>query len=247
MYVAIKVLDLRAAKNPAFYQSLQRQTVIQRELLSHPNIVRAFELGEDGDLAYLAMAWVDGISLRQHISDLARPIMFSETADILRPVCWALQYAHGAGVFHCDVKSSNILLSADREVFLTDFGLSKYKGDAADGNGTLPYMAPEQFNKGEVGAWTDIYALGILFYEMLSGGAWPYRDDGSAHGSTRYHRLAFQHTHSPVPSSIENNPDIPLSVIEVLQWAISKSPPDRFVTTMDFFGALEQAGAPRRA
>jgi serine/threonine protein kinase len=187
------------------------------------------------------MAWVDGIDLRKRIIKEGKPLSLAEASLILSPICSALNFAHQKGAFHCDIKPPNILLHENgRDVFLADFGVARVAHEQA-GGGTLPYMAPEQFSHEQVSAQTDIYALGITLYEMLSGGILPYRGETSSPGTTLKERFAWEHHFMPLPPLTQFNSALPRSVIAVIQKALAKPPAERFRTTLEFFNAFEQA------
>jgi serine/threonine protein kinase len=186
------------------------------------------------------MAWIDGTDLKKRIANLNRPLSLAEASKVLEPLSSALNFAHKKGIYHCDIKPSNILLHENgREVFLADFGVARVVHEQG-GGGTFPYMAPEQFTHERVSAQTDVYALGITLYEILSGGIQPYRGTTGTPGSTTRDRFAYEHSYSSLPSITQFNSSLPQSIISVLQRALNKNPADRFKSTLDFYNAFEQ-------
>src|SRR5262245_21563657 len=174
--VALKVLPPEAGRDPAFAERFtQEARALAR--LTHPNIIAVYDFGRSGDLCYLIMEFVDGVNLRQLLG--AGRLGPDQALAIVPQICEALQYAHGEGVVHRDIKPENLLLDRKGRVKVADFGLAKLLGPApADGRltgsrqvmGTLHYMAPEQVETPlQVDHRADIYSLGVVFYELLTG------------------------------------------------------------------------------
>jgi tRNA A-37 threonylcarbamoyl transferase component Bud32 len=175
--VALKVLPKSLAAMPGFAERFTREgRVLAR--LSHPNIVTVHDFGESGGFCYLIMEYVDGVNLRQAMR--AGRFTPEQALNIIPVMCEALQYAHSQGVLHRDIKPENVLLDAKGRVKIADFGIAKILDEKGDGGmlltqsgarlGTAPYMAPEQIEKpGSVDHRADIYSLGVVFYEMLTG------------------------------------------------------------------------------
>lgn len=171
-YVAIKVLRPNLAANVEFVERFKREARSAGQL-GHPNIIHINDEGQEGDLHYIVMAYVDGMSL----SDKLRAegaLDLRETYAILAQVSAGLDYAHARHVIHRDVKPSNILLTKDGSAILTDFGIAKAATDTritrtGIGVGTADYMSPEQCEGPDVDATSDIYSLGIVLYEMVTG------------------------------------------------------------------------------
>jgi serine/threonine protein kinase len=160
----------------------------------------------------------------------------------LQPICSALNYSHQCGVFHCDVKPANILIQHDGQAFLTDFGVAMIAEESEKSGGTPPYMAPEQFLGQTITARTDVYALGIVFYEMLSGGKVPFRGDSfGSPATTLRDRIAWEHLNLPIPPLRQVNPGIPVSIENVISKALDKNPEKRYPTVMALWDAFEQA------
>ncbi|MDI1311437.1 serine/threonine-protein kinase [Prosthecobacter sp.] len=175
--VALKVLPKSLAATPGFPERFTREgRVLAR--LSHPNIVTVHDFGESGGFCFLTMEYVDGVNLRQAMR--AGRFTPEQALNIIPVMCEALQYAHSQGVLHRDIKPENILLDAKGRVKIADFGIAKILDENGDGGmmltqsgaklGTAPYMAPEQIEQpGSVDHRADIYSLGVVFYEMLTG------------------------------------------------------------------------------
>ena len=174
--VAIKILPMRSRHDPTFVERFHREAQAMAQL-NHPNIVTIYDYGEADELLYLVMEFVDGVNLAKLIK--SGRISASEALAVVPPICDALQYAHGRGIVHRDIKPSNILLDKSGAVKITDFGLAKlidagteYFTLTREGHslGTPFYMAPEQLEHPESADHrADIYSLGVVFYEMLTG------------------------------------------------------------------------------
>ncbi len=238
--MAVKVLKRDLIRNPRFRRMFEKEAEVLRKL-EHPNIVRLYEFQCEEDIAFIVMDWVDGTDLRKEISDRGKPFDLENTALVLQPVCAALYYAHQNQVYHCDVKPANILRSTQGQVRLTDFGVARFAAKDS-GGGTPYYMAPEQFVGNAVDGRTDIYALGITLYEMVTGGQYPFRGD-SPHsvGTTSKERIGWEHLNQPVPPLRQLNSDLPPEVENVILTALSKQPEERFATPMDLREAFEHA------
>ncbi|MBI3417636.1 MAG: protein kinase [Verrucomicrobia bacterium] len=175
-FVALKLLPEVAGKDPTFAERFNREARVLAKL-NHPNIVTVFDFGQSGGFFYLLMELVDGVNLRQVMR--AGKFSAAEALNIVPKICDALQFAHSEGILHRDIKPENILLDTKGRVKIADFGIAKLIGDAtpditltASGAalGTPHYMAPEQLEKPqEVDHRADIYSLGVVFYEMLTG------------------------------------------------------------------------------
>ena len=174
--VALKILPPQISTEPAFAERFAREARALARL-SHPNIVTVFDLGKSGSLYYFLMEFVDGVNLRQLLQ--THRLAPRETMGIVPQICEALEYAHGEGIVHRDIKPENILLDQKGRVKVADFGLSKLLEpgpqdiqltQSGQVLGTMHYMAPEQLEKPlEVDQRADIYSLGVLLYEMLTG------------------------------------------------------------------------------
>ncbi|MEM9644628.1 MAG: serine/threonine-protein kinase [Planctomycetota bacterium] len=174
--VAVKVLSPRISQDVKFEERFAREARALAQL-THPGIVTVYDFGRQNEMCYLVMEFVDGVNLREAIQ--TQSISPDQALEIVAQVCDALQYAHGSGVVHRDIKPENILLDRKGQVKLADFGLAKLVGSGKEDihltatnqvMGTLHYMAPEQLERPlEVDHRADIYSLGVVFYELLTG------------------------------------------------------------------------------
>ena len=241
--MAIKVLRRDLGNNPHFFDRFATEADILRKL-EHPNIVRLFDFERDGEIAFIVMQWVDGSNLRQILTSTKRILSLEDCSRILGSVCSALHYAHENKIYHCDIKPANIMLDIKGNTFdtlLTDFGVAQL-ADNVVGGGTPTYMAPEQFTGGEIDARTDVYALGVSLYEILSGGNTPYKGIAPrSEGSTTRERIAWEHLYSPPPSLTSVNPNCSVAMEQVVLTAMQKNPQSRFPSVMSFLNTFEQA------
>lgn len=250
--LAIKVLKQELVGITKFLGMFRNEADFMRKL-THDNIVPFHDSGEERihgkKIVFIAMKYIKGVSLRNLIKDNrgGQPLGLFEVSQILAAVCKALNFAHKSKVLHGDIKAANILISqiennyiSEKGVFLTDFGGSRLRREQ-DGGGTPAYMAPELFNGGVVTERTDIYALGVTLYEMLSGQL-PFRGDSSGHGRTTSRaRIAWEKINKPLPPLQQFNPDLPTSVTAVVEKALNKDPKLRHASVIDIFNEFEYA------
>jgi len=225
--VALKLLYPHHVQDEITFARFRNEVTVARKL-SHPNIVRIYDFGEDGNGAvYLTMEYVEGKSLSQYIyAPRHERLAFAEVLTLLEGVIEGMESAHKAGVIHRDLKPDNILISKNGEVKITDFGLARCLGDnngftkSGEAVGTPFYMSPEQIRGADTDTRADIYALGIIAYEVACGQR-PFQDD-------QYLQLAAMHLKAPMPSACEVNPGIPAWYDEFVQICGEKNPGDRF-------------------
>ncbi len=239
--VAVKVMDTAGAPSPSLAERFVReaQTIAR---LEHPNIVPIYEVGQPADLLYIVMRCVDGPSLRQLLGSApGHRLSVGDAGRVARQVADALAYAHVEGVVHRDVKPDNILLDRRGQVLVTDFGIAKAAQAATSAQlttegmiiGTPQYMSPEQAAGDAVDGRSDIYSLGIVLYQMLSG-APPFDGDSSA-------KIIAQQL-TVVPPDIRTlRPDVTPELALVLGRMLDKDPARRFQTAAEVSRALVEA------
>lgn len=235
--VAIKVLPPAYATDQSFVERFHLEAVAMGKL-SHPNIVTVHDAGEENGRLYIVMAYIPGGTLKQR---MGAPMDPREVARIIKDVASALTYAHERGIVHRDVKPVNVLMDSDERAVLSDFGIAKMLSGTEGltrtgaGVGTPEYMSPEQCRGASVDARTDIYALGVLLYEMLTSHT-PFEADN-------YTALAHAHIYEPVPLPSRLNPRISPAVQSVVLKALAKDPAYRFQQATEMALALDQAVA----
>jgi serine/threonine protein kinase len=234
-YVAVKVLPTYLAHDPDFAARFRREArAIAR--LNHPHILPVHDFGQEGELSYIVMRYVEGGTLKKI---LGQPLALDRTVDILAQIGDALDYAHQQGVIHRDVKPANVLMDQGRWAFLSDFGLAKIVAASVQltktgvGLGTPAYMSPEQAQGKPVDAQSDIYSLGIMLFEMLTGQV-PFDADTPL-------AVLIKHLTAPLPLPRKVNPDIPEPVERVILKAVAKAPEDRYRRVSEMVEALRRA------
>lgn len=219
--VALKVMHGHLSDD-AVFQSRFIQEARAAARLADPHVVNVFDQGQDGDMAYLVMEYLPGITLRELLREHRR-LTVPQTITIMDAVLSGLAAAHRAGIVHRDVKPENVLLAEDGRIKIGDFGLARATtANTASGQmllGTIAYLAPELVTRGTADARSDIYALGIMLYEMLTGEQ-PYKGEQPM-------QIAFQHATDSVPRPSVKNPGVPEPLDELVLWATEKTPDDR--------------------
>jgi serine/threonine-protein kinase len=233
--VAIKALPSTFGSNSDICERFIREAKIQAKL-SHPNVVNILNFLEHEGNNYIVMEYVDGETLEAIIrtTGLIPP---DRCIAILRQVLDGIGYAHSQGVIHRDIKPSNIMITRQGIVKITDFGIAKIAGDLKHTQtgvkvGTLWYMSPEQVQGQQAGVTSDIYALGITLFEMVTGKV-PFT------GDSEYH-IMHNIVQNPPPDPREYYPYIPVSLEKTILKAIAKSPRDRFQNVREFAESLER-------
>lgn len=241
--VALKVLRDTLAQDPALVRGF-RQEARTLAALDHPGIVRFRGFEQDGPLAFLLMDFVAGASLRQWLLNAPGPVAMAEVLGILQPITSALHYAHHMQVVHTDLKPANVLIGPGGEVKLADFGIARL-AEAASGevSGTPAYAAPEQCRGEMVDARTDVYALGVVLFEMVTGGERPFTGRGAAIKGTAGEKVRWEQVNSPPPSPREFNPELPEAIERVILRCLEKEPRKRYPSAMELWAAIDQAAA----
>ena len=233
--VAIKVLPPIHAEQPGFSDRFQREARAIANL-NHPNILPVHDFGQEEQYSFIVMRYIEGARTLTEV--MASPLSLSQTTALIGQIAAALAYAHRRGVIHRDVKPSNVLMDGDWAL-LTDFGVAKITEasvkltDTGVGIGTPAYMSPEQGQGRPVDHRADIYALGTILYEMLTGRL-PYEADTPL-------AIVFKRATEPLPPPRTLNPDIPPAVEQVVLKALAVEPDKRFASAGQLAAALEQA------
>jgi serine/threonine protein kinase len=222
--VALKLVEAEVAREPVVRERLRREARTVAAL-DHPNVVPLYEAGEEDGTVYIVTRWVDGTELGTLIRQEG-PLDPARAARIAAQIASALEVAHEKGLIHRDVKPSNVIVAAEDHVYLTDFGLTK-RAESATGFtaagqmlGTIDYVAPEQIEGGEAGPRGDVYGLGCVLFEMLTGAA-PFA------GETGGMAKMWAHLNAEPPSVREQRLDAPQALDDVILRALSKLPDDR--------------------
>ena len=232
--VAIKVISAQLAEIDEFVERFEREARTIASL-SHAHIVKIFDYGQHGDVVYLVMELLEGGSLADLIAKGALPP--EHASRLLDQMASALDYAHQHGIIHRDLKPQNVLLDGNGYVFLTDFGIAKIADETraltrtGTVMGTPAYMAPEQWSGLPVDARSDIYSLGIILFEMLTGTV-PFL------GDTPF-RMMYMHLHEPLPSLRKLRSTLPTALDQVIEIAVAKDREQRFSSAGEFAAAFK--------
>ncbi|HEY7348386.1 MAG TPA: serine/threonine-protein kinase [Ktedonobacterales bacterium] len=235
--VAVKVIRPEFTGDEPFRRRFLREAhAISR--LSHPNILPLIEFGEEQGILYLVMPLVREGTLRDLLYNHHGPLSLEETLSLFVPLCDAVQYAHQEEIIHRDIKPQNILLQRHTHVLLADFGIARDRFDTrmtttGVGLGSVEYMAPEQA-EGLADARSDIYSLGIVLYQLLTGVV-PY-------SGLQPLEVLFKKANDPAPDPRWHNPHLPVEIVDILQMALAKAPSQRFETAGALGYAVQQVG-----
>jgi serine/threonine protein kinase len=241
-YVAIKVLRSDLVEEQEFLTRFRREArAVAR--LRHPHIVQVFDFDVQGDTYFMVMELLEGDTLKARQNDYrarGQHMPLGEMVRVLLDVLDGLAYAHGEGMIHRDIKPANIMLTRRGQAVITDFGIARIVGGtqhtaAGALMGTLNYISPEQGLEGKSDARSDIYSLGIVFYEMLTGCP-PFDADTPL-------AILLKHLHDPLPLPRATDPTIPEPFERIVLKALAKRPEDRFQTAAEMAQALHEAAA----
>jgi len=237
--VAVKVLPSELLhSDPQFKLRFEREAKIIAQL-EHPSIVPVYDVGDEGGQPYFVMRYMNGGSLSERIKE--KRMTIEEAARILGQIAPGLDEAHSKGIVHRDLKPSNILFDSKGTPYISDFGIAKISRAQVSNVtgsgiiGTPAYMAPEQASGETVDGRSDIYALGIILFEMLTGRQ-PYEADTPM-------AVAIKHITDPVPQILEADPTLPRDLDTIIKTAMAKSKDDRFASSVDMVDALKTVNA----
>ncbi len=231
--IALKVMHPHLAQDEEFVRRFMGEAKAAAAL-SHPNVVAVYDQGTDGEHTYLTMEYLPGRTLRDLLEERGR-LPVRDALEIMAPVLAALGAAHRAGLIHRDVKPENVLLTVDGQVKVADFGLARAETDSKQTKtgmmiGTVAYMAPEQVVSGQSGPRTDVYAAGILLFELLTGRQPHVGDTPLA--------VAYRHVNEQIPLPSQLVPGIPPRIDALVISATSKDPAGRPADADHFYALL---------
>ena len=232
--VAVKVLHSQFSSDEAFVKRFRREAQAAANL-SHPNIVGIYDWGQEGSTYFIVMELIEGRSLRDVLREDG-PLLPRRAIEISAEVAAALSVAHRSGLVHRDIKPGNMLLTADGTVKVTDFGIARAWDDSSELTktgaviGTATYFSPEQAQGTPADERSDIYALGVVMYEMLAGRP-PFSGESPV-------AVAYQHVSSLAVQPSLDNPDVPNELDAIVMRALEKDPDARYQTADDLRHAL---------
>lgn len=233
--VAIKILKKEYAENEEFLRRFRNESKAIA-VLSHPNIVKIYDVGFSDKLQYIVMEYIDGITLKEYIEE-EKVISWKETVHFVIQILRALQHAHDKGIVHRDIKPQNIMMFSDGTIKVMDFGIAKFareEGKTATDQaiGSVHYISPEQASGSVTDAKSDIYSVGAMMYEMLSGKK-PFDSDNPV-------AIAVMHMHDIPERPKAVNIDIPDGLEEIVLKAMEKAPEDRYRNTGEMIADIEK-------
>ena len=232
--VAVKILKKEFAENEEFLRRFRNESKAIA-LLSHPNIVKVYDVNFDDKMQYIVMEYIDGITLKEYI-DNEKVLTWKDSVHFIIQVLRALQHAHDRGIVHRDIKPQNIMLFTDGTIKVMDFGIAKFARE--DGGtqsdhaiGTVHYISPEQARGDETDEKSDIYSVGVMLYEMLTGQK-PFDTDNPI-------SIAVMQMQATPERPRSVNPDIPAGLEEIILRAMEKDPENRYQTAADMIRDIE--------
>jgi serine/threonine-protein kinase len=235
--IALKLLYRRFAEDPGFVERFRREAQAAAGL-QHPHVVAVYDRGSYDGTYYIAMEYVPGRTLKQLIRDEA-PLEPVRAIDITIQILKAARFAHKRGVIHRDLKPHNVIIDDQDQAKVTDFGIAR--AGASDMTetgsilGTAQYLSPEQAQGHAVSASSDLYSIGVVLYEMLTGSL-PFDGEQAV-------TIAIKHVSEPPTAVTQVNPNVPVALEQVVMWALNKNPADRPADADQFIAALEHAKA----
>ena len=236
-YVAVKILRPDLVDNEEFVTRFKRESQAAASL-SHPNIVNMYDVGQENGTHYIVMEYVDGMTLKEYIRKEGR-LTSKEAVRIASQICSALHHAHENNIVHRDIKPQNILINKEGTAKVADFGIARAVTSStvtmagANVIGSVHYFSPEQAKGGYVDKKSDIYSLGIVLYEMVTGVV-PFEGDSAI-------SVALKHIQEQVTPPGEINPDVPKSIQYIIQRAIEKNLENRYHDAAEMLHDLSQA------
>ena len=244
--LAMKVLHADLAEDQVMFERFKREARALRKL-EHPNIVPFYGLYQDPSLIFLLERYIDGPTLKEVLSqNFGSSLPARDVLCIIKALCSAVGYAHSNNVIHCDIKAANVMIDKGGQIYLGDFGIARHAESdvtAMPGAGTPAYMSPEQILGKTVTRETDIYALGVLLFELLTGQR-PFRGNETSSersGNTINERIRFAHLNLPAPDPRVINPKISPAVSAIVLRALEKEPSARFSSCQELFLDLSEA------
>ena len=232
--VAVKILKREFSESDEFLRRFRNESKAIA-VLSHPNIVKIYDMGFSEKLQYIVMEYIDGITLKEYI-DSERVLNWKDAVHFIIQILRALQHAHNRGIVHRDIKPQNIMLLTDGTIKVMDFGIAKFAREESmtatdQAIGTVHYISPEQARGDVTDEKSDIYSVGVMFYEMLTGQK-PFDTDNPV-------SIAVMHIKNIPVRPRDINPNIPSGLEEIIMHAMEKDAENRYQTASDMIRDIE--------
>ncbi len=233
--IAVKILKKEFAESEEFLRRFRNESKAIA-VLSHPNIVKIYDVGFSEKIQYIVMEYIDGITLKEYIEN-ERVLSWKDAVHFVTQILRALQHAHERGIVHRDIKPQNIMMFTDGTIKVMDFGIAKFareEGKTATDQaiGTVHYISPEQARGDITDAKSDLYSVGVMLYEMLTGQK-PFDTDNPV-------SIAVMHMHNVAELPRRINPDIPVPLEEIIVHAMEKVPDDRYQTAIEMIKDIDR-------
>ena len=233
--IAVKILKKEFAESEEFLRRFRNESKAIA-VLSHPNIVKIYDVGFSEKIQYIVMEYIDGITLKEYIEN-ERVLSWKDAVHFVTQILRALQHAHERGIVHRDIKPQNIMMFTDGTIKVMDFGIAKFareEGKTATDQaiGTVHYISPEQARGDITDAKSDLYSVGVMLYEMLTGQK-PFDTDNPV-------SIAVMHMHNIAELPRRINPDIPVPLEEIIVHAMEKVPDDRYQTAVEMIRDIDR-------
>ena len=234
--VAIKVLRRELMDNADLVRRFKNEAKAV-SLLNHPNITKVYDVGVSERLQYIVMEYIDGITLKEYMEYRKRPLTYKETLHFVMQVLAALQHAHDKGIVHRDIKPQNIMLLSDGSIKVMDFGIARFSRSENQtmtdkAIGSVHYISPEQAKGAATDVRADIYSVGVMMYEMLSGHL-PFESDSPV-------SVAIKQISEEARPLRELNPNVPAALEAIIARAMAKEPRDRYPSAREMMADLEE-------
>ena len=234
--IAVKVLKEEFLDNEELVRRFKNESKAI-SILSHPNIVKVYDVSVTDKLQYIVMEYVDGITLKEYLKQRGGALTWKETVHFAAQILSALQHAHSKGIIHRDVKPQNIMLLADGSIKMMDFGIacfSRAQSQTVSDNaiGSVHYISPEQAKGDRTDARTDIYSVGVMLYEMLSGQL-PFDGDGAV-------SIAIMQISDKAKPLAQVAPNVPEGLRQITEKAMEKDPDKRYQSAQEMLEAIEE-------
>ena len=233
--IAVKVLKEEFLDNEELVRRFKNESKAI-SILNHPNIVKVYDVSVTDRLQYIVMEYVDGITLKEYLKQRGGALTWKETVHFATQVLSALQHAHSKGIIHRDVKPQNIMLLADGSIKMMDFGIARFSRAQSQtvsdkAIGSVHYISPEQAKGDKTDARTDIYSVGVMLYEMLSGKL-PFDGDGAV-------SIAIMQISDKAKPLAQVAPNVPEALCQITEKAMEKDPANRYQSAQEMLEAIE--------